>query len=107
MRKSSARFFAAIMIAATLTTAMPATQASALAKSYKNTFLGGQNDIKVQMEAAEDISAVNRTVYDYTCYECFSSCMREYIYGYYSFDDALEMFYDRVKDTYPKLKINK
>lgn len=83
------------------------TAAKALSKSNKNTFLGGQNDIKVQMEAAENIIATNRTTYDFLCYERFPQYMRDYFSGYYTFDEAMNYFYEHIKTIYPDPKIKK
>lgn len=83
------------------------TAAKALSKTYKNEFLGGQNDLKVQMTAADNITYANKTKYDLIIVEQFSYCMKDYFNGYVTYEDALENFYNNIQVYYPELKIKK
>lgn len=83
------------------------TAAKELSKTHKNEFLGGQNDLKVQMTAADNITYANKTKYDVFIVERFSYCMKDYFNGYVTFDEALENFYNNLSYTFPELKIKK
>lgn len=76
--------------------------------SFNNQFLGGQNDYAVMHKIAKNIkyNKAAATQYDLVLDNGFTDCMRDYITGYITFDDAYESFLSYVMDRYPAIKIS-
>ncbi|MBP1543858.1 MAG: carbohydrate ABC transporter substrate-binding protein, partial [Oscillospiraceae bacterium] len=72
---------------------------------HYDSFLGGQNSFAVFHENALDVDLSCLTPYDSTLDQLFIDCMREYILGNMTFDDALDEFYEEVITHYPALSI--
>jgi hypothetical protein len=71
--------------------------------TYKSTVLGGQNPLAMYCEGVKDLDLSNISSYDQGCNEAFQAAMRNYFEGEASLDDALQLFYKSVTETYPEL----
>lgn len=76
----------------------------AATKTIGSELLGGQNPFTVYNNAALKVSVKNITVYDTFLNEVFVDTMLDYIRGTSEQSDALDQFYEAVKEKYPKLK---
>lgn len=72
---------------------------------HYDSFLDGQNSFAVFHENALDVDLSCLTPYDSTLDQLFIDCMREYILGNMTFDDALDEFYEEAITYYPALSI--
>lgn len=71
---------------------------------YANSFLGGQNPFYYYLESAKAVDKSNVTVNDQIFNEIFTECMRDYIYGNVTEEEAYEEFYKRVLERFPLLR---
>lgn len=71
---------------------------------YKSEFLGGQNHIKLFLEAAKKIDMSNITPYDQGCNERIQSAMADYYKGTITLEEAWKNFYIKIAEAYPQLK---
>jgi hypothetical protein len=78
---------------------------------FESEFLGGQNHIKLFVEAAKKIDMSNITYYDQGLNENLQTAMRDYFKGTIkegggitTQDDAWSTFYSLIKTLYPNLK---
>lgn len=71
--------------------------------TYTSYFLGDQNDVQIQTEVAEKVRWENHTMYDFHLDTGFMECMKSYINGSCSYDDALSDFYYYTQECYPQL----
>ena len=75
------------------------------ASSYKNEFLGGQNNIAYFLDSAKSIDKTGKlTGYDQGCNEEFQAAFHEYFDGNLTKEEALEAFYTAILEKYPDLK---
>jgi hypothetical protein len=75
--------------------------------SYKNDFLGGQNDIAIFAGMTDNIKWQYHTQYDQLLNEGLQNKLQEYYKGAVTKDKAMENFYNYVAETYPNITINK
>ncbi|MCR5154527.1 MAG: ABC transporter substrate-binding protein [Lachnospiraceae bacterium] len=75
--------------------------------TYKNEFLGGQNDIAVFADMTDSIKWQYHTEYDQLLNEGLQSKLQEFYKGAVTKDKAMENYYNYVKETYPSIKIKK
>ena len=69
--------------------------------SYKNDFLGGQNDIAVFAAMTDNIVWENHTVYDQLMNEGLQEYIKTYLNGSSDYDTAMSNFYKYINETYP------
>ena len=70
---------------------------------YSSDFLGGQNHIALFAEAAKKIDMSNICDYDKDCNEQIQKAFHPYFDGDISYDEAMEDFYNRMKELDPEL----
>ena len=70
---------------------------------YGSVFLGGQNDITVMHDIAENVKFQNNTIYDQYLNDKYQSIMLDYFMGYSDKDDALDEFYAYVNEKFPAI----
>ena len=70
---------------------------------YSSRILGGQNPLLVYHANAEKLDLSNISPYDTVCNEEFQYAMQNYLGGYFTYEEALEMFYQDVMDRHPEL----
>ncbi len=75
--------------------------------TYKNDFLGGQNDIAVFAAMTDNIKWQYHTQYDQLLNEGLQNKLQEFYKGAVTKDKAMENFYNYVAETYPNIKIKK
>ncbi|MCM1334319.1 MAG: hypothetical protein NC084_04965 [Bacteroides sp.] len=73
--------------------------------NYGSSFLGGQNHIALFAEAAPNIDCSNISAYDQLANENLQTCMHDYFNGEVTKEQALNNFYQMMKDTYPELTV--
>lgn len=73
------------------------------ASDYRNEFLGGQNHIKLFLEAATSIDKSNISAYDLGMSEKIQTAMTDYYNDLVPLDKAWENFYKSIIETYPNL----
>ena len=71
-----------------------------------DSFLGGQNPYKVYFEAASRLNCLPASNYDRWIGDTFRNALIKSFTGEMSQDEAMELFYTRVKARYPELKVN-
>ncbi|MCR5149268.1 MAG: zinc-ribbon domain-containing protein [Eubacterium sp.] len=71
--------------------------------TFSSTILGGQNPDEYFAENANNINPPAPTIYDEACDEEFQEAMQSYFEGYYTYDEALNIFYNRICEKYPEL----
>ncbi|MBR7007435.1 MAG: cell wall-binding repeat-containing protein [Ruminococcus sp.] len=87
---------------------MPNNKAAidAVKNTYKNEFLGGQNDLAVYAKNAEKISLKNVcSAYDTQCTEAFMSVSKDYFNGFIAYNDLIKSFKEKVHKKYPQIKV--
>jgi hypothetical protein len=72
--------------------------------SYKNDFLGGQNQVAFFLDSAKSISRNNMSIYDQGMTEVLQASFKEYYDGKVTKDKAWENFYTAILEKYPNLK---
>lgn len=70
---------------------------------YSSDFLGGQNHIALFAEAAKKIDMSNICDYDKDCNEQIQKAFHPYFEGDISYGEAMEDFYNRMKELDPEL----
>ena len=83
---------------------MPNNKAAvaAVSKTYKNSYLGGQNHFALMSKNADRIKTKGRTsLYDQGCLEFFMGSMAEYIKGESTYRDSLNNFIHRFSEWAP------
>lgn len=83
------------------TTAMEEMAAS----DYTSDFLSGQNPLPMYIAGAEAISLDNLTPYDQGCNEEIQSAMKDYFDGNCTYEEALQIFKDKIIVKYPELTV--
>ena len=74
--------------------------------SYGNTaILDGQNDIAVFSKLAGNIKWENHTNYDQILNEGLQNKLQEYFKGSITKDEAMQNFYQLIRETYPAIKL--
>ena len=73
--------------------------------TYGSDFLGGQNDIAVFAEMADDIVWQYHTGYDQLLNEGLQTELRGYFAGELTLEEAMNNFYEYVNETYPEIEI--
>ncbi len=81
----------------------PAMEAMAQDDSYQSAVLGGQNPLAMYCAGAEKIDLSTCSAYDQGCNEAFQKAMKNYFIGEATLDEALDLFYKTVLETYPAL----
>ena len=72
--------------------------------SYKNPFLGGQNNIAVFLSSAQSIDKSNMTMYDQGMTEKLQAAFADYFNGTVDENTAWNNFYTSILETYPNLQ---
>ena len=87
---------------------MPNNKAAidAVKNTYKNEFLGGQNDLAVYAKNAEKISLKNVcSAYDAYCTDAFLSVSQDYFNGFTDYNYLIKSFKEKVHKKYPQIKV--
>ena len=71
-----------------------------------DSFLGGQNPYKVYFEAASRLNCLPASNYDRWIGDTFRNTLIKSFTGEMPQDEAMELFYTRVKERYPELEVN-
>jgi hypothetical protein len=71
--------------------------------SYKSSVLGGQNPLAMYCEGVKTLDLSNQSSYDQGCNEAFQAAMKNYFENEATLDEALQLFYKSVTETYPEL----
>jgi hypothetical protein len=70
---------------------------------YTSTVLGGQNPLAMYCEGVKTLDLSNQSAYDQGCNEAFQAAMKNYFEDEATLDEALDLFYKKVTETYPGL----
>lgn len=71
-----------------------------------DSFLGGQNPFEVYFEAASRLSCLPAGNYDRWMGDSFRNTLIKSFTGEMTQDEAMELFYTRVRERYPELEVN-
>ncbi|TDL31106.1 extracellular solute-binding protein [Jeotgalibacillus sp. S-D1] len=74
---------------------------------FQDEFLGGQNNYKFFLEEAQKIDANTVTRYDQQIDTLFGNSVGEYVEGVRTKEEAIEEFYNLVRNAYPDIKVPK
>ena len=72
---------------------------------YGNAFLGGQNDVAIFVELAKGIKFEHASIFDQQLNEKYSEFMLDYYQGFVTEEDALNGFYNFVKETFAEIEV--
>ncbi len=70
---------------------------------YTSAILGGQNPLQMYIDGVKTIDLSNLSMYDQGCNESFQKAIKNYLEGDYTYDEAIQAFYDDVVTKYPEL----
>ena len=77
---------------------------AAVSKTYKNSYLGGQNHFALMSKNADRIKTKGRiSPYDQFFLYKFTECMSDYIKGNESYSDGIKQFVKYVENTFPHI----
>lgn len=70
---------------------------------YGNAFLGGQNDVAIYLDLAQNIKFEYKTIYDQLLTEGLQQYWREYCDGTVTEDEAMANYYKYINEKYPEI----
>ncbi|MCR5324990.1 MAG: ABC transporter substrate-binding protein [Lachnospiraceae bacterium] len=73
--------------------------------NFANAFLGGQNDVAIFSAMTDNIKWEYHTQYDQQLNEGLQNKLQEYYKGSVTKDQAMENFYNYIKETFPNITI--